>query len=502
MSFKLPERVLRRVLVGVVALFFLAPYVLLLPLASLSLTGLPANTTKVFLFTFEQAGLSALFTVLLAVPAAMGLSFSAQRLPREVSRVIDVFVLAPCVAPVLATILAVYKFFPFMKDLFGIVFVHVFINLGVVSLGLREILHSKLGGFAELAWLEGAGHWRFFWRVGLPLLRADLTNLFLLVFVLSFASLSVPMMLGGTQATTVEVLIWQELRNVGDFSSALSLAVLQFTLIAAFSFLFIKTSTSVKPQRVVGSPLTQWPCALILSFIAPIVLVLGLSDSVAAGIEQISSLVDFRETLGPAVFASFILSMLVGASVGAVMLAIAFVNFQGRSKKVLLAYVAPSAALVAFAILVIGREMRSAWQVDVSATGWVFLQIALALTMISLPTLFRWRWSAAVEQLAMQRDIAKSLGANDWLIMRKIVVPQLAQPLSWVMGMAAVWAWGDFAVSTLLAPRSMTVAMLSRDLLESYRLPAASAMIWVMLIGAGFCFLLFSGVRYVVAGRA
>ena len=68
---------------------------------------------------------------------------------------------------------------------------------------------------------------------------------------------------------------------------------------------------------------------------------------------------------------------------------------------------------------------------------------------------------------------------------KNILWPQLRPLFYWTWGVASLWAFGDYAIGAVAASRPITLALLSRALLESYRLEAAALLIaWSLILGA------------------
>jgi thiamine transport system permease protein len=155
-------------------------------------------------------------------------------------------------------------------------------------------------------------------------------------------------------------------------------------------------------------------------------------------------------------------------------------------------YVAPSAALTGYALLFVWRDFGLA----------TYVKIALGVVLISLPAFLRWQWDALLNGLAGQIETARTLGAGPGLIFMRVVGPQLLKPCAFAGGVTALWAWGDFALSSVVAERGVTVAMAARGLIDSYRLDAATFMAWIMLAGGLLTCAIFMGVGNVLGARS
>ena len=97
--------------------------------------------------------------------------------------------------------------------------------------------------------------------------------------------------------------------------------------------------------------------------------------------------------------------------------------------------------------------------------------------------------------------IAKTLGASDWQIFSRVVYPQVINRACFIGGMAALWAWGDFALSSVVAERTATLAMAAEGMMSAYRLDGATFVVWLVMLGGLVTFAIFSGAGYVLGSK-
>jgi thiamine transport system permease protein len=72
-------------------------------------------------------------------------------------------------------------------------------------------------------------------------------------------------------------------------------------------------------------------------------------------------------------------------------------------------------------------------------------------------------------------------------------LPQLVRPACFVAGLSSLWAWGDFALSRVIAERDVTLGMTIQSLMSGYRLEIATFLVWILLFGGAATFFLFEG---------
>ena len=181
------------------------PSVFIDVVSSASLQGVAA-------FTLWQAVLSTLLTLLMGLPAAWvfaRFSFPGRRLLRAAT-------LVPFVLP---TLVVGTAFLTLVGpkgvsgvDLTGtlsiILIAHVFYNYAIVVRGVGAYWERIDPALEDAARSLGASRWRTFTTVTLPLLRPAIASTSALVFLFSFTSFGVVLLLGDISHSTIEVEIW------------------------------------------------------------------------------------------------------------------------------------------------------------------------------------------------------------------------------------------------------------------------------------------------------
>jgi thiamine transport system permease protein len=484
--------VLKQIISAFLILLFLSPVVILVGSGLHPSGTFASETLSVLGYTFTQAFLSAVLALLLGLLGAYGLEAAHVRFGAANGKFLEAISLLPNVAPVLLFLLAVMKFMPGVQGLSGIVLIHALLNTGLVSVSLLRLFRSKVAGLADLAWIEGSSRFRFLIRVALPVLASDLRMIFIFVFAICFSSLAVPLVIGGSRATTLEVLVWQTLRIDGDFSRAFGIAILQVVAILGFTLILRSRTSATSNEARSAQPLlgSMWGLPVVL--FPPALLIASLLDRPWVG----ASLFFKSDVLAGELVRGFLGSLSValgsGFLVGGCLLLIAFVEPRGVWRRFLLGYVAPSSVITGFAILILWRETGLA----------TYFKIMIALTLMTVPSFYRLYWDATLEALSQQRTVAMSLGASAGLTFRRIVFPQVIRPACFVAGLSSLWAWGDFALSRVVAERDVTLGMTVQSLMSSYRLEIATFLVWILLFGGAMTFFIFEGAGRVLGQKS
>lgn len=464
-------------------LFFLFPFLFLLTQFQIFNPPDFAELLWAFKNSFYQAFFSALGSLVFGVWASLALIAFSDPSQRRWRRVLQAMCLLPNFLPPLFILLAVLNVVdPFPMGLVGISLVHILMNFGLAAVLLADSIEARLGGMAELAYVEGAGRFQFMTQVFWPLLKKDILLIFLFVFVICFGSFAVPLIVGGIHGTTVEVLIYEKIRISGDWGAAVALALLQSLFIFMTSFVAFR-GTVPSLQKMANLSLIKFPSGVVV--IAGVMFVLSWSyiKGLYRGLSEPISWQLFVEGLWSASLGTLILGLSAGLFCYLGLLLIAYCSPKNWFERFLTGYVAPSTALACFSILIVGPN-----------EGWVpFFKIPLALTLLSLNSLYRMGWSAELQALRSQSLISYSMGASHWQIFSEIIFPQVSNRAGFLAGLGAVWACGDYAVSRILAHRDLSLGMMTETLMSGYRLNQAIVLSSLVVLVAGFCFAVFVG---------
>lgn len=471
-------------------LFLLFPFLFLLYQFPLSFRGVvdTAELSWAFKNSFIQAFFSAALSLVFGLWGALGLIGLRSLKWRKA---FELLCLLPNFLPPLFTLLAILSAAPFFPmGIAGIVVIHTFMNFGLVAVLFAHILESKVGPVTEVAYIEGARRWRLWAQVLLPILKKDILLLGLFVFVICFGSFSVPLIVGGGQGTTVEVLIYEKIRLSADWSEATLLALLQSVFIFIVSLMVSRRRTHVPVREVFLKMISARSGLVLVSFLMAVYFY-GYGQGLFSGLSMWSRFTG----MGMDIFMAFLGSLAIGISTGVLCLLglslIAYCWPQAWFEKFLAGYVAPSTSLACFSLLIITPNEGF----------YPFIKIPLTLALLFLNGLFRMGWDSLLHSLENQIQIAYAMGASRGQIFKAVLLPQVLERAGTLAGIAAVWACGDFAVSRILAHKELTLAMMTDTLMSSYRLGQASVIsILVMGVGA-LCYFIFTGGSRVLRGK-
>ena len=272
-------------------IFFFFPLSRILSLTFSPEAFTPENlriTQNALLFTFYQAFLSTILTLLLGVPSAYLFArydFRGKSLLRALTAVpfmLPTVVVAASFNSLLGQrgLLSTFQsfLFPLSRDFILhpspfilILSAHVFYNTTIIIRIVGSALSSLDPQLEQTARSLGANTFRVWWNVALPLLRPSLLAASLLVFLFDFTSFGVILLLGGSRFSTLEVEIYLRVLRLPNLPLAALLSVIQLLCTLLFSLLYTRfaarSTQQLNPRNMQQKPRTIHQKIFVASFI-------------------------------------------------------------------------------------------------------------------------------------------------------------------------------------------------------------------------------------------
>ncbi len=130
-----------------------------------------------------------------------------------------------------------------------ILIAHVFYNYAIALRMIHGYWANQSPRIEEAAQVLGCSGWRLWWEIRLPLLRPIIFAASLLVFIFTFTSFGVVLILGGVRFATLEVQIYVQALNVFDLPLAAALSLVQI------GFMFVTMLVYTRLQQRINSEL-------------------------------------------------------------------------------------------------------------------------------------------------------------------------------------------------------------------------------------------------------
>jgi thiamine transport system permease protein len=525
-----------RIAIVAIPIAFLA-YFFVYPLLSVLVTGFtsdgrldlgPISTVfgrsalrNVAWFTLWQAVASTVLTLLIALPGAFVLAryeFPGKRLVR--AAIVVPFVL-PTVVVGSAFLALLGPSGPMGIDLrhtiWAILIAHVFFNYSIVVRTVSAYWERLDPSLGEAAAMLGAGRFRRFRRVTLPLLRPALASAASLVFLFTFTSFGIILILGGLEYSTIEVEIWRQATGLLDFKVAAALSLLQIVGISVILFLYSRyqerravefehrVAAAAKPLTTRGQRFVVLGNLLLMLLLlgTPLFVLIdrslrsggGYSLAAYTGLNQ--RIAGMAAPATTAIWNSARFAVVATLLAVAVGLAAATViayrrGWLSRSFDALLMLpLGTSAVTLGFGFL-----LALDAPIDLRTSIWI---IPIAHAMVAIPFVVRTAVPVMRSVRHRLREAAAMLGASPDRVWREIDLPLVAKAGLIGAGFAFAVSLGEFGATSFLAlPTNPTVPtaifrLLGRPGTESFS--NAMALSTILMIGTAAAILLIERLR-------
>lgn len=470
---------------GFLALFYLYPVASII-IEGLAPDGVPdfsplrevatsGSVRGVLWFTLWQAAVSTVLTILAALPVAY--TFARFHFPGK--RILAALLTVPFVMPtvvVAAAFLAIFGSSGYLgidlsRSIWIILAAHVFYNVAVVVRtvgGLWAHLDPRL---EEAARTLGATRWTAFRTVTLPLLRPALLAAASIVFLFTFTSFGVVLILGGLQFATLEVEIYRQTIVFNDLPLAAGLALAQLVAVSVILWAYgrsqqrravelslLPADSVARPPR---TPRQRWAVGAVVAYVwvialAPLALLVARSFDTGsagplafyealAGTGGSTASVSAFEAIGNSLWiaaVATVIAVVVGLSAAAVVAYTTGPAARGFDLLLMLP-LGTSAVTIGFGMLI-----ALDWPVDLRAS---VLLIPLAHALVAIPFVVRVSVPVMRSVRPRLREAAAALGAPPARVWREIDLPIVARAFAVSAGFAFAISLGEFGATSFIA---------------------------------------------------
>ena len=451
------------------ALFFFYP---LATIVERGLTGSPldvltdSTTREVVWFTVWQALASTALTIAVALPAAYVLG----RYRFRGRSLVSALVVVPFVLPTVVVALAFVAILPdgVERGWGAILVAHAFFNVAVVVRIVGTFWASLDPRIDEAAATLGAGPAARLREITAPLLAPALGAAAAIVFLFSFTSFGVVLILGGPRYTTLEAEIYSQAVRLFDLRAAAVLSVVQLVCVAAAVWVATRlerrlaATGRLRPEgEVLRPPRTRRDKVVVGASLGGLALFLGLplavlvERSLAVGdgyglgayraIGRPTSVLlaaPWEAVLNSVAYAAAatLLAVVVGG-----LAAFAVADSRGRLvDSLILLPLGASAVMLGLGFLIAFDTAP----IDFRAAPWL---VPVAQALIAIPFVVRILAPTLRSIDPRQREAAALLGASPRRVRREIDLPIVSRGLAVAAGFAFAISLGEFGATVFLA---------------------------------------------------
>ena len=480
------------------------------------------------IFTVYQAALSTAATLILALPCAYvmaryrfvgkSLLLSLATLPFVLPTVVaalafmSLFGQRGLLNDLLTTLFSLdYSPIQLERTLTIVIIVHVFYNFAI-ALRIITGYWSALGfQTEEAARTLGADEWSVWRDVRLPLIRPAVFSAGLLVFIFTFTSFGVVLILGGIRFATLEVQIYYQAVSLFNLPLAAALSLVQIAVMCLMMVLYTRSqrqtrlslessAAAAKPAKTRREKLTVGAAAafMCLLLFTPL-LALILRAVWSGGALNLTNFLELAQrSRGSLLFIPPIesiwnslrfamLAMTLAVTLG--MIASFMIHHGARLSKIadplFMLPLATSAVTLGFGFAVALDEpplnLRSSW-----------LIIPISHTLVALPFVIRSVLPSLRAIPQSIREAAQVLGARPIDLLLTIDLPLISRGMAVGATFAFTVSMGEFGASLFIAQReSVTMPVVIYRLigdpgLASYRQALAMSVMLMLVCAVGF----------------
>jgi thiamine transport system permease protein len=472
-------------------------------------------------FTLWQAAVSTVLTVVLALPGAY--VFARYEFPGK--RLLSAVSIVPFVLP---TVVVAAGFLALLgppspfgvrldHTIVAILAAHVFYNYAVVLRVVSSVWSEIDPRLEDAARVLGASRWQAFRKVTLPLLRPAIASAASVVFLFTFTSFGVILLLGGVQFATLEVEIYRQTAELLNLRTAAVLSLLQMTALVVLLFAYSRyqqrnavssrrLTSAVVARRartrgeraVVGANLVLM--ALLLGVPLAMLIERSLAGTDGYGLQNYIALLSSSQRSAlfvppiEAIQNSLLFAVVATAISAPLGIAGAFVIARGGGRlasafdALLMLPLGTSAVIIGFGFLVaLGN-----FPVDLRTSP---LLIPIAHAIVALPFLVRATVPVLRSVDERLRDAARVLGASPRRVWREIDLPIVRRAALIGSGFAFAVSLGEFGATLFIVrPDAPTMPIAIYRLLAQpgpQSFGQAMAMAALLMLVTGACVLAF-----------
>ena len=273
---------------------------------------------QVIWFTFWQASLSTLLTLIVGLPAA----YLFARYEFRGKSLLKAITVIPFVLPTVVVASAFYAlmgprgwvnitlmqifgldYIPihFTNTIYAILVAHVFYNTTIVLRLVGDFWSRVDPRLNQAARILGAGPFRAFTKITLPILGPAVTAAALLVFIFNFTSFGVILILGGPKFATLEVEIYYQTISLFNLPLAAVLSILQLLCTLAMTIVYTRLNRNlsqplnIRPSSYTQKRITTWKSRLFAAGIIMLLMILLLTPLIALATRSFTRFSDTRD---------------------------------------------------------------------------------------------------------------------------------------------------------------------------------------------------------------
>ncbi len=417
-----------------------------------------------FLYAFKNSALQSLVTAGLCLIGSMLLVPGLSQIKNKWMTTIMPAALLPALLPSLFTILIVFSYFKeFPFGHIGIVLIFIITYFGFSTVALYNAYNALVDRYQGLISIYNLSWCDRYFKIYLPLLKQDIINIFLIIILGCFSSLSVPLLADGGRGANIELLIYESIYINGQWVTASVVAIIQVGIMLLIGFYLnqkksyeplVKLSTSEKHKKV------NLSLSLFILYIA--IYILGYLWQVIRSLIHFNQEQFYLDEFFTSLSHSFVLSLFSIAIFLLLTLSIIYLKHIKAASEFLMYFLLPSSTVVGFSLYLL-FSIKDSIILDL-------IKVGIGLNLIYSLALYKTYIQPAFTSLQSQMDIARLYSLDFKTTLLKIILPQLKNSLLIACNILFIFSFCEFALMKSSGAQGLFSGVFIERLISTYRL--------------------------------
>lgn len=459
---------LNRFIIFALTVFFLSPIFIIFYYFKLNFDISIPDLFQALKNSVIQSSITALLCIVISLAIVPGLAITK-------SQWIKVGVL-PSMLPSIFTILIVFSFFKdFPFGSIGIILIFFVTYFGLSTLILYNSYLVLVNRYSHLIQIYNISTFDQYVKIYIPGLSKDIVNVFLIIGLGCFSSLSVPLLAGGGKNINIEILIYESIFINGQWATASLVAMIQMCVMFLLGA-YLNQVIYVDSNRI-SAVNTHIKTMNVSTFIFGSYLgiyIFGYLFQVIRSVIKINVNDFYFSNFFSALAHSFLLAILTILVFLTIAIALFRLEYARSRSQFLMYFLLPSSTVVGLALYLLFPE-----NTFLSTNAF---KIAIGLNIIYSLALYKSYIYPALMSIRSQLDLSQIYGLSFFESLRKIVFPQLKEPLILCATILMISSFCEFALIKAAGSQTLFAGVFIERLISTYRLEQGFIYSFIVLI--------------------
>jgi len=290
-----------------------------------------------------------------------------------------------------------------------------------------------------------------------------LINIFLIIVLGCFSSLSVPLLAGGGRGANVELLIYESIYINGQWATASLVAIIQILFMLGLGF-YLNQKSNIGSSQVTSE--VHHHKKINLSFILFSLYIasyiLGYVFQVVKSLLKVNYQQLYFNEFTTALSNSLLLSIFSISLFFILVTTIIYLNYIKARSQLIMYFLLPSSTVVGFSLYLLFAE-KSSLTMEV-------LKVSLGLNLIYCLALYKSYIQPQFSSIQSQLDVSRIYGLSFTTAFKQVVLPQLKKSFFISGNILFIFSFCEFALIKAAGSQSLFSGVFIERLISTYRL--------------------------------